>query len=250
MKKYVREILRLTGGINLEKIKKYIKPIVLVLCVSVFCTCGALLIMTLIEDADKEKAVNEALQTAQQTTEELNPIISVIEENKPEETASEGESNESSISDFIGGTSTVNTIKRLTDVLPPETYATIAGVLSVPERNVKCSLVYGVSEENLKANAGIHELSYTDSLVVLGHNYRNGTMFHNLLNTEVGDEVNIEFTDGTIMKYNIAERVHLTEDEYNADYSVLFESTYDLVLVTCENINMKEGRCVLYCNIV
>jgi len=242
------KILQLIGGANLEKVKKYIKPIVLVLCVSIFCTCWALLIMTLAEDAEKEKAVNEALQLAQQVTEELNPIISVIEENKPEK--EQPESDESSISDFIGGTSTVNTIKRLTDVLPPETYATIAGVINVPERNVKCSLVYGVSEENLKANAGIHELSYTDSLVVMGHNYRNGTMFHNLLDTEVGDEVNIEFTDGTVMKYTITERVHLTEDEYNADYSVLFESTYDLVLVTCENINMKEGRCVLYCDIV
>ena len=34
----------------------------------------------------KGKAVNEALQLAQQVTEKLNLIISVIEENKPERT--------------------------------------------------------------------------------------------------------------------------------------------------------------------
>lgn len=204
------------------------KSAVISLFVGVFFSSGAMLGMNLYEDKHKTAQADAALTEAEEIHEEVNEMASII-------------------NTFTDVNQEVKSIPQLRDVIPADQFGTIQGIISVPSRNVKCSLVYGVTEYGLYSNACIHTGSYTNSLVVFGHNYRGGAMFHNLLETEIGDEVIIEYTDGRIDKYNIAERKHVEEQEYNSDTSFVFESDYNLVLITCETTHASSGRCILFC---
>ena len=217
------------------------RQIIAIVAITVFVVCGTLLIWNLIEDGKLKKNVEGAYDNAVQVQEEYNPIV---EAQKPQDTLQTPNQN----TEQVVETNPIKEVKRLNEIVGADKYGSVTGTIEVPSCNLKASLMFGINEENMKNNACISEFSFADSLVVLGHNYRNGTMFHNLLNAKIGDEVIINYTDGTETKYTIQERQHLTGEEYNSDYDILFESTHDLILVTCEPINFDEGRCIFYCD--
>lgn len=207
-----------------------IKSLFAAIFIGIFCASGSLLGLNFIEDREKEALVTKALSEATMVKADTNEIVMLSNGN-----------NNSGMS--------VNTeyIPKLKDVMPSSEWGQVQGIISIPKRDLKCSISYGIIEYRMDSGACIHSNSYANSLVIMAHNYRNGTLFHNLLNTEVGDDVFIEYTDGTKKEYVIKKRDHINETDFKAKTPELFETEYNLVLVTCESQNMQDGRCVVYC---
>lgn len=147
-------------------------------------------------------------------------------------------------------------------------YSTV-GLIKIPSVDVKVGVRYGTKfKKNLDSAACIAEFSTNERLYILGHNYTNelreNKIFHNLLASNIGDEVkliinqlddnqNVIKTD--TFSYEIAYTIHITEEEYLADNSKVLTnneefSDYDMVLATCNHYeDGTKGRQIYYCQI-
>lgn len=209
----------------------YFSSVVISLFIGIFTASGTLLGMNIYEDKNKTEKAETALYEAQ-LIHDISPVSQVISREKHSNNVSES----------------THSISRLKDIIPSSEFGKIQGIISIPQRNIKCSLMYGVTEKGLYSNACIHSASYEDSLVILGHNYRSGAIFHPLLYAEPGDEVQINYTDNVTVIYKISDLQHITETDYNQKQdAIIFSSGYDLVLVTCESGLASSGRYVAFC---
>lgn len=141
--------------------------------------------------------------------------------------------------------------------------APLVGLIEIQDSNIETALRYGTQyEENIDAAAGITEFSTDERLYILGHNLRNGSIFHNLIETQEGEEVKITLVnEGKIAEYSfeVCFTQRYTEEEYEANnFACLtnnkeYDGEYDLVLVTCNHryVNgIKEsGRQVVLCQL-
>jgi sortase (surface protein transpeptidase) len=137
------------------------------------------------------------------------------------------------------------------------------GLIEIPDSKISVALRYGTRyKSNIESAAGITEFSTDERLYVLGHNYKNGTIFHDLLETKIGELVYITLVNkekNIVKKYSleVVFTKRYTEKEYeNNNFEVLtdnpdYQNEYDLVLATCNHYSKNDkGRQVVLCRLV
>lgn len=137
------------------------------------------------------------------------------------------------------------------------------GLVEIPDSNISVGLRYGTYyKSNIDSAAGMTEFSTDERLYILGHNYKNGTIFHNLINTKVGEKVVVTLVsaDENILNQYTFEVVftkRYTDDEYAANNHLVltdnydYDGEYDLVLATCNHYSKEdEGRQVVLCKLI
>lgn len=142
--------------------------------------------------------------------------------------------------------------------------ASAIGLISVPESGIEASLRYGTQyASNLDTAACVTDFSSEDRLYILGHNYTNparpNKMFHNLVETEVGEQVNVTLlVDGGIKEYHfeVVSSQWCSEEDYLADNASIltnnqeYDGEYELVLITCNHKSDCKGRQILLCTLI
>ena len=111
------------------------------------------------------------------------------------------------------------------------------GILKISSINISYSVWDEATQVSLRYGLG----HYTDSVMpgevgnatILGHNYRDGSMFHRLGEVEVGDEVVFISNDGTYYTFHVVSTDIISADDL-LDYALANASTSrQLTLVTC-----------------
>ncbi len=102
------------------------------------------------------------------------------------------------------------------------------GYLSIPSRNIDLPILSGWDEEKLKISpCRYFGSTYTDDLVIMGHNYKRH--FGPIRRLVPGDEVYLTDMDGRVHSYRVAAVETLTGQAV-ADMTA---GEYDLTLFTC-----------------
>lgn len=95
----------------------------------------------------------------------------------------------------------------------------MAGYINIPKTNVNLPVLDDVSKAALEKSVGIlygPGLNKPGNTVIIGHNYRNGTLFSNNGKIEVGDKIYITDSTGNKVTY-VVYNTYITTPE-DADY--------------------------------
>lgn len=117
--------------------------------------------------------------------------------------------------------------------------------------DVESALVVGADESNLENTAMLHSFSDVDNMVVLGHSYKNGTVFGKLWALQPEDSVSITSTDGTELSFKVSSTEWISEEYYNSEEGKreLFDRADDLKLATCQTKEGVQGRLIIHCTL-
>ena len=132
-----------------------------------------------------------------------------------------GEETEEVTEEEYGGTVTLNSI----------------GILNISAINCRYSVWDTASQVSLRYGLG----HYVDSVMpgeignatILGHNYRDGSMFHKLGNLKAGDAVKFTRTDGIVLTFYVTESKIISADDLLDYASGNITTDRQLTLVTC-----------------
>ena len=132
-----------------------------------------------------------------------------------------GEETEEVSEEEYGGTVTLNSI----------------GILNISAINCRYSVWDTASQVSLRYGLG----HYVDSVMpgeignatILGHNYRDGSMFHKLGNLKAGDAVKFTRTDGIVLTFYVTESKIISADDLLDYASGNITTDRQLTLVTC-----------------
>lgn len=122
----------------------------------------------------------------------------------------------------------------------------VIGVLNIPEIEMKLPIIGKWSSKLLKVSIcrydGV-EPNTPGNLVIIGHNYKNGSHFGRLKTLEVGDEMFLSGTNGAQKRYVVYEIDTIKPDNFEALES--YRGECGLTLLTC----YKDGtdRLLLRC---
>ncbi len=126
----------------------------------------------------------------------------------------------------------------------------VIGVLSIPEIEIKLPIIGKWSSKLLKVSICRYqggEPNAPGNLVVIGHNYKNGSHFGRLKNLEVGDELFLSGMDGTQKRYVVYEIETVKPDDFSAlepyrgecglTLMTCYKDGTDRLFVRCEQVN-------------
>lgn len=122
------------------------------------------------------------------------------------------------------------------------------GYITIPKTNVKEPILDSVTPESLNTAVAVlypsnPELNEPGNVVIIGHNYKNGTFFSNNKKLVVGDKLQIKDNSGRELTYTIYDKFQTTEQDtsfYNRDTNGAVEVT----LSTCTD-DAKERIIIL-----
>ena len=111
------------------------------------------------------------------------------------------------------------------------------GILNISAINCRYSVWDTASQVSLRYGLG----HYVDSVMpgeignatILGHNYRDGSMFHKLGNLKAGDEVKFTRTDGVVLTFYVTESKIISADDLLNYAAGNITTDRQLTLVTC-----------------
>lgn len=111
------------------------------------------------------------------------------------------------------------------------------GYITIPKTNVKEVILDTVTPETLNtAVATLYpsnpQLNQPGNVVIIGHNYRNGTFFSNNKKLSAGDKIKIKDNSGTELTYTIYEIFETTEQD-TSFYTRDTNGAIEVTLSTC-----------------
>jgi len=112
----------------------------------------------------------------------------------------------------------------------------VIGVLEIPELDEKLPIIGKWSYKLLKISVCRYKgpgANQEGNLVVIGHNYKNGSHFGRLDELRVGSELFLTGTDGTRLRYEVYEMKGIEPDAFSALNK--YEGKCGLTLMTCKN---------------
>ena len=110
----------------------------------------------------------------------------------------------------------------------------VIGVLTIPKIDVKLPIISKWSNKLLKVSICRYQGGdphTPGNLVVIGHNYKNGSHFGRLKNLAVGDELFLANTNGVQKRYVVYEMVTVKPDDFSALEP--YRGECGLTLMTC-----------------
>lgn len=127
-----------------------------------------------------------------------------------------------------------------------------AGIISIEKMGIRYSVWEGVTEVSLRYGPCHYEGSVmpgeAGNATILGHNYKDGSMFHKLGNLSKGDEVVFTGTDGVKRTFIVQESKIVSADDLMKYAAGNITSDRQLTLVTCTyEYGNKGWRRVVIC---
>ena len=93
----------------------------------------------------------------------------------------------------------------------------VAGKITIPKTGVDIPFLSGVTVEGMEQAPCLlyktGEINVSGNTFIVGHNYRNGTLFSNNNNIEVGDKIIITAMDGTSKEYTVYDKFTTTAED-------------------------------------
>lgn len=94
---------------------------------------------------------------------------------------------------------------------------TVLGTIEIPKINVKYPILENVTKKSIEIAVAVlygPGLNQVGNTVIVGHNYRNGTMFSNLSKLSNGDSIYITDATGQKIKYSIYNMYQTTAEDF------------------------------------
>ena len=154
--------------------------------------------------------------------------------------------------DFLGNMQFEETVEEV-----DEDYVTLnsIGILNISSVGIRYSVWDEATQVSLRYGLG----HYVDSVMpgeygnctILGHNYRDGSMFHKLDQVAIGDTVEFTASDGTYMTFHVVENKVVSADEILSYALGSASDSVQLTLVTCtyENGEWYGLRRIVICEL-
>lgn len=112
---------------------------------------------------------------------------------------------------------------------------TVVGTIEIPKIDVKYPILENVTKKSIELAVAVlygPGLNQVGNTVIVGHNYRNGTMFSNISKLSNGDAIYITDTTGTKIKYSIYNIYQTTAEDF--EYATReTEGKREISLSTC-----------------
>lgn len=205
-----------------NKYGTFLTIILIILVISILAGLGFITYQYVIKPKNDESEKMEAFAEIDRVSEEKN-------ENKEEE--------ENEILEMKPAETVNNTTSEQKKTKPTYKGFVMLGYITIPKTNVKEAILDTVTPETLNtAVATLYpsnpQLNQPGNVVIIGHNYRNGTFFSNNKKLSVGDKIKIKDNSGTELTYTIYEIFETTEQDtsfYGRDTNGAIEVT----LSTC-----------------
>ena len=93
----------------------------------------------------------------------------------------------------------------------------VAGKITIPKTGVDTPFLTNVTVEGMEQAPCVlykkGEINVSGNIFIVGHNYRNGTLFSNNKNLEAGDKIIITAMDGTSREYTIYNKFITTPED-------------------------------------
>jgi LPXTG-site transpeptidase (sortase) family protein len=192
-------------------------------------------VLTHVNNVQASAAAVEETRTAIETlaeaeteeTEETNSSSEVMED----EVAGSEEADDV-CQEHIGDTFNIGDAYGIIDILGTESAITV-----------------GADSDSLEHQAAISPYSTEDSAVILGHSYKDNSVFGTLYLLTDGDIVTITTMDGALHEYVVVGTQWVTETDYNTEAGVaeVFDGSADLKLITCQTKSGEKGRLIVSC---
>lgn len=142
--------------------------------------------------------------------------------------------------------SSVNRINNMPEQLgyyysEGEDYGTISFL------DIESAIVVGTEADNLENKAMISSYSTENNKVILGHQYKDGSVFGKLYLLKEGDIVILTKMDGSIEEYSVDETKWVSETEYESEEGTaeIFDKSADLKLISCMKQDGERGRTIV-----
>ncbi len=90
------------------------------------------------------------------------------------------------------------------------------GTINIPRTKLNCPVLAVASKKAMEVAVGIQVgpgLNEVGNTVIAGHNYRNGSLFSNNKNIQVGDKINIKDTLGRVVTYIVYNKFETTPED-------------------------------------
>ncbi len=209
--------------------RKATRTILIAFSIVLFIVGIILVMIEPIKRMNRKKISTEALDFIEHQIEASNPVeepqMTYVVPRTGNEVEGEGydfgEETEEADNAEYGDTVTLNSI----------------GILNISAINCRYSVWDTASQVSLRYGLG----HYVDSVMpgeignatILGHNYRDGTMFHKLGNLKEGDEVKFTRTDGVVLTFYVTESKIISADDLLNYAAGNITTDRQLTLVTC-----------------
>lgn len=118
---------------------------------------------------------------------------------------------------------------------------TVLGTIEIPKIDVKYPILENVTKKSIEIAVAVlygPGLNQVGNTVIVGHNYRNGTMFSNISKLSNGDSIYITDATGQKVKYSIYNMYQTTAEDF--DYATRdTEGRKEISLSTCVTNDSK-----------
>ena len=122
----------------------------------------------------------------------------------------------------------------------------VIGTIEIPKINIKYPVLENVTKGSIEVSVAMLSgpgLNQVGNTVIVGHNYRNGTMFSKLSKLSNGDTIYVTDYSGNRLKYTIYNIYETTAEDY--DYSTRdTQGGIEISLSTCVTNNSKKRTIV------
>lgn len=161
---------------------------------------------------------------------EDNILIVKLLDNQEEDT-------EVNVSDLVQGNEERGQLTVVETVASDGTSYYTEATLNIPRLGIEYPVLSDCSKELLKISLTKYwgpAPNEVGNYVILGHNYKNGTMFGKLSKIEVGDTMELEDTSGRKITYKVYDRYVIEPTDLSCT-SQLTDGKKEVTLVTCYN---------------
>lgn len=113
------------------------------------------------------------------------------------------------------------------------------GKITIPKIELEYSIFNTCDDELLKilpCKFYGQSIEQKGNIAIAGHNYEDHRFFGNLHKLQVGDTIYLEDLTGIFYRYTVYDKYKVQPDDFNC---LKAQKTYDLTLVTCDNLNAK-----------
>ena len=220
---------------TINKYGKLLTIILIVLVVAILIGGGLLVYNYIIKPNRDREAKLEAIEEFNRSIEETGEIEKKQKEEEPEEEPEDNKENKpSSQEDEILGNISGNSNNKKKNYYKN---FVMLGYISIPKTNVNEPILDSVTPDSLNTAVAVlypsnAKLNEPGNVVIIGHNYKNGTFFSNNKKLQVGDKLKIKDDSGRELTYTIYDKFQTTEQD-TSFYTRNTNGAVEVTLSTC-----------------
>lgn len=201
---------------TIKRTEKLLVVVILILLIAVVIVFSIMIIKNIKEEEEKEEYVYQLQENKEILSVTLGGEKQTVEEQPIEEPS-------------------------LTPLDPTYKGYPVAGKISIPKTGLDIPFLDGVTVDGMKIapcmlyNTG--EVNISGNIYIVGHNYRNGTLFSKNDKIVEGDKIYITAMNGATKEYTVYSKFITTDEDVSFLKRQIEDNTSEITLQTCTNDN-------------